>query len=122
MNPATLHGPVLVIDDEDDLRDIIADIIADSGRAVATAKNGAEALAKLATLPRPCLILLDLMMPVMDGYNFLDELVRLAADVKVLVISAHAALAAGERYAHLVGTLSKPFAPRQLVSAIEQHC
>jgi CheY-like chemotaxis protein len=122
MNPATLHGPVLVIDDEDDLRDIIADIIADSGRAVATAKNGAEALAKLATLPRPCLILLDLMMPVMDGYNFLDELVRLAADVKVLVISAHAALAAGERYAHLVGTLPKPFAPRQLVSAIEQHC
>ena len=61
-------GPVLVVDDDLDIREALAQILEDRGFEVITAANGQEALALLRSLKVcPALILLDLMMPIMDG-------------------------------------------------------
>jgi CheY-like chemotaxis protein len=81
---------ILVVDDDADLRETLAQILADVGYSVASASNGEEALSYLRSGPPPSLILLDLMMPVMDGWQF-RELQRndaALAGIPVLVISA----------------------------------
>lgn len=82
---------VMVVEDDAETRELIAEVLRDDGYVVQTAANGAEALATLRTgsMP-PTLILLDLMMPVMSGWQFLDERAtdpRLAR-IPVLVLSA----------------------------------
>ena len=118
---AGFHGPVLVVDDSPDFRNAMLDVLTDAGRQVVLAENGEDALLKLSKT-RPCLILLDLKMPVMDGFEFLDELAKLHLDIPVLAVSEHASLAPSERYPHLIGTLGKPFHIRDLLSIIDQYC
>src|SRR4051794_28574938 len=81
---------ILVVDDDPDLRDTLGQILEDEGYSVAAASNGREALAYLRERPAPSLILLDLMMPVMDGWQFRSEqrLDSVLAKIPVLVISA----------------------------------
>jgi CheY-like chemotaxis protein len=63
--------PVLVVDDDEDVRDVVATVLDDAGFTVALAGDGREALRRLREEGvTPCLILLDLMMPVMDGWEF----------------------------------------------------
>jgi CheY-like chemotaxis protein len=65
---------VLVVDDDLDIRDALTDTLEDRGFSVMSAANGREALALLRSLDvPPAVILLDLMMPIMDGYGFLEE-------------------------------------------------
>src|SRR5690349_1848715 len=64
---------VLVVEDSTDARQMLASLLEVEGFAVRTAANGREALDQLRAGPPPCLILLDLMMPVMDGYQFRAE-------------------------------------------------
>jgi len=116
------HGPVLVVDDSPDFRKAMLDVLTDSGRQVVLAENGEDALLKLSKMARPCIILLDLMMPVMDGFEFLDELAKLHIDVPVLAVSAHASLAPAERYPRLLGTLKKPFHISELLSIVDEYC
>lgn len=67
-------APVLLVDDDVDIREALVDSLEDSGFEVLTAVNGLDALRLLRTMEgRPSVILLDLMMPVMDGYRFLEE-------------------------------------------------
>jgi CheY-like chemotaxis protein len=81
----------MVVEDDAETRELIAEVLRDDGYNVQTAANGAEALAALrTTASAPTLILLDLMMPVMSGWQFLDERAgdpRLAR-IPVLVLSA----------------------------------
>lgn len=63
-------GYVLVVDDDDDLRATIRELLVDEGYAVEEAGDGAQALARLRGPGRAALVLLDLMMPVMDGLEF----------------------------------------------------
>ena len=67
---------VLVVDDDDDVRAAVADLVEDSGRQAFTARDGGEALRKLDTdsIPRPCLVLLDWIMNPMSGEEFLTQL------------------------------------------------
>jgi len=58
---------VLVVDDEADIRESLRDILEDEGYRVRLAANGQEALAQLRVLQRPCAVILDIMMPVMNG-------------------------------------------------------
>jgi len=60
---------VLVVDDDPDILDAVSEILADEGYRVARARNGAEGLERIA-VERPAVVLLDLMMPVMDGATF----------------------------------------------------
>jgi CheY-like chemotaxis protein len=81
---------ILIIEDNANVRDALAAVLAVEGYHVTTAGNGAEGLALLPGTPRFALILLDLMMPVMDGFAFLDERKHLAevADIPVIITSA----------------------------------
>jgi CheY-like chemotaxis protein len=100
---------VLVVDDDPDILEAICDILEGEGYGVARARHGAEALERLRER-RPDLILLDLMMPVMDGLAFAHALRerRLDPEIPIVVISADGnpqkAASIGAR-----GFLAKPF-------------
>jgi CheY-like chemotaxis protein len=83
--------PVLIVDDDADIRDALTDVLEDRGFRVVSAGNGLQALTLLRALEvPPSVILLDLMMPIMDGYGFLEELRKDASlpHIPVAVITA----------------------------------
>ncbi len=88
--------PVLVVDDDPDIRETLRDVIEAEGFPVASAANGREALAVLALGLRPSLVVLDLMMPAMSGWELLAAIRadRALADLPVIVMSASGARAA----------------------------
>jgi CheY-like chemotaxis protein len=84
-------APILIVDDDLDIREALVETLEDMGFPVVTAAHGSEALALLRHTPvLPSLILLDLMMPVMDGYRFWEELRRdpELASIPVAIITA----------------------------------
>lgn len=118
---AVSHGQtlVLVVDDDPDILEAVCDILEGEGYRVARARNGREALARIDE-ERPLLILLDLMMPVMDGHAFAQVLHGRERDrgIPIVVISADGdpqkAAALGAR-----GFLAKPFDIDALLSEVE---
>ena len=101
---------VLIVDDDDVIRNLLGELLDGEGYAVEAAANGKEALAVLQRW-RPDTILLDLMMPKMDGWRFRAEQQRQAdvADVPVVILSAAHEL---ERHAATLGAAAvvrKPF-------------
>lgn len=90
----TQKRPILLVDDDHDIREALTDTLQDQGFDVLSAGNGLEALRLLRSTPvSPSVILLDLMMPVMDGYGFLDEQRRdpaLAAIPVAIITASHA--------------------------------
>ena len=112
-------GKVLVVDDDDALRDIVAEAIADAGYAVDQAENGQVALAKMRA-SAPCVVLLDLMMPVMDGWQVVTEMQAdpALANVPVCVISAQDRTPP-PRAARM---LKKPASLADLVSTVATYC
>lgn len=111
---------VLVVDDDEDVRECLRDVLVDSGYTVVTAANGREALGILLDKKRPCLILLDLVMPVMDGWQFLRAVAAESelADLSIVIESAHAGShpPTGHRL------LNKPIDIDVLLTTVEQHC
>jgi CheY-like chemotaxis protein len=112
---------ILVVDDDDDIRDALGEVLRTSGHQVATAANGREALELLRKDRSVCLVLLDLMMPVMDGYRFLEaqkQEPELAA-IPVAIITA--GTVDRER---IVDTplLRKPIRLPTLLSVIAKYC
>ena len=84
-------GPILIVDDDLDIREMLAEALQDQGFGVVTAANGLEAAKLIRSMASPpSLILLDLMMPVMDGYAFLRERSgdSLLASIPVAIITA----------------------------------
>lgn len=82
----------MIVDDDRDIREALADVLQDEGFDVATAANGAEALKVLASGPLPNVILLDMMMPVMDGFEFrlAQKMAEELAPIPVVIITAGA--------------------------------
>jgi DNA-binding response OmpR family regulator len=83
------YSYVLVVDDDPAIRGLVADALKGEGYAVDLAANGREALDAM-RVRRPATIILDLMMPVMDGFSFMEAChqERLCDDVPIVVISA----------------------------------
>lgn len=109
---------VLIVDDNDDGRDVLCDLLGSYGFQVASARNGVEALAYLSDR-RPALILLDLMMPEMNGWELLARLEgdpRLAA-IPVAVISASHDRPARARY-----FLRRPYDIDRMLEMVREHC
>jgi CheY-like chemotaxis protein len=118
----TPETSVLVVEDDFDLRDALVPILEYEGHRVVSAANGREALDRLQAMPPPSLILLDLMMPVMNGEAFRAEQLRdprLAA-ILVVVVSAHPA--AEEQAARMgaIGCIKKPFDVDDLLAAVRR--
>jgi two-component system, chemotaxis family, chemotaxis protein CheY len=118
----TLSCPasVLVVEDNDDIREAIGAILEGEGYEIALAENGERALELLAQLPRPCLLLVDLIMPQMDGWqlvHFLSRDDRLAT-IPVVVMSA----ATNATTMPMHPTLKKPIDLEILVDIVRDHC
>lgn len=111
---------VLVVDDDPDILDAICDILEGEGYRVARARHGGEALERVAA-EEPAIILLDLMMPVMDGLAFAQALRQLPhrQRIPIVVISADGN---PQRAASIgaVGYLAKPFDIDALLAQVAQ--
>lgn len=118
------QGSVLVVDDDEDVCEAIRESLEDAGYDVSVAENGAQALASLrASDIFPSLILLDLMMPIMDGAQFLRELradPRLA-DLTVVLFSADGGAHASATALGANDGLRKPVQLRQLLAMVAKH-
>lgn len=108
---------VLVVEDDDDLREILADALRVEGYRVETASNGAEALAAIERSP-PCLMLLDLMMPVMNGWQVVDQLQAGHSEVPFCIMSA----AGSNAPTGSVCVLHKPMNLDALLRLVAEHC
>jgi CheY-like chemotaxis protein len=108
------------VDDDDTIRTVVAEVLELEGYAVACATNGAEAL-ELVRRQRPQAIVLDLMMPVMDGWHFLEHCRADArcAGTPVLVISASRHLSREAAGLGVTGCIAKPFDLDVLLRAVE---
>jgi CheY-like chemotaxis protein len=117
-------APVLVVEDAADIRESIRELLEMDDYTVYTAANGALGLDLLDRTPRPCLVLLDLMMPVMDGFEFLIALNERpdAHLYSVVLVSANQNIEAAASLPNVVGFLRKPFDLDELVSVVESHC
>jgi CheY-like chemotaxis protein len=113
----------LVIEDDEDTRDVLTMLLTVLGFEVREAKNGKEALDTLATW-RPDLIVLDLMMPVMNGWAFRAEQRRIpeVRDIPVVVLSARAPPFRPEDGLDVAELLPKPFELDSFLSAVARHC
>ncbi len=110
---------VLVVDDEPDLRELVALTLVDAGFDVVVARDGRDALVRIAER-RPDIVLLDMMMPIMDGRTLCRVLRADGGLPRVVVMTAadHAAQCA--RDVGAVGWLAKPFDIDELVLAIRR--
>ena len=116
---------VLIVDDDMDVRDAIAEVLEDGQYHPLRAENGEAALAQLrAAAPMPCVILLDVMMPVMDGSEFRDrqrgdEALR---EIPVVVLSAHADGNRSAEQMKAAAFLRKPVDLGELLRTVEKFC
>jgi CheY-like chemotaxis protein len=115
---------VLVVDDEPAIRQLLNDLLSAEGHAVLSATDGRNALDQLHSGARPCLILLDLMMPLLDGWQTAEQLRR---DPELRTIP-FAVIAANPRYeadAYRMGAaawLGKPLEISALLETVEHLC
>jgi CheY-like chemotaxis protein len=113
---------IAVVDDDPDVREAISDVLRDAGYGTLAYAGGREALAGLRSMQAlPCLILLDLMMPGMTGWEFRDEQLRdpVLRQVPVVVITASRDLARHPISANEI--LRKPLDIESLLSAVAKH-
>jgi two-component system chemotaxis response regulator CheY len=114
---------ILIVDDDADIREALIDILTDHGYRVEAVRNGREALEHLRLGARPRLILLDAMMPVMDGLTFRREQLTdpQLRELPVLMISASSHSKLDAEGLGFVGVMSKPINLEQLLEVIERH-
>ena len=115
---------VLAVEDQEDNMQILRDLLTSAGYEIVEAENGEEALAAVAKR-RPDLILMDIQLPIMDGY---EATRRIRADpalrtIRIIAVTSHA-LSGGEEKARSAGCddfVPKPYSPRQLLLKIRQY-
>lgn len=113
---------VLVVEDDDSLREALVDALHDEGYAVVTAENGKEALEILrGSKELPCLVLLDLMMPVMNGWTFLSA-VRSDPRFSTLRVCIVSAVPQGQMPADVLCAFQKPVDLSKLLRVVDTHC
>jgi CheY-like chemotaxis protein len=118
---------VLIVEDNDDIRETVEQVLKMEGYQVFAVSNGRDALLALKRIPGPSLILLDMMMPVMNGWEFLDvqKTDHVLASLPVVVVSAlnaSAALSSGKQPVPAVGYIKKPIALNSLIEIVQQYC
>jgi CheY-like chemotaxis protein len=118
---APANGPVLVVEDDEATREMLRYLVESTGCSVVTAANGLEALQCLNNGVRPSLILLDLMMPVMDGCEFDHELARdlQRSSIPTIVITAFPERAAG--LARHLSVVQKPVELEEILALVKQY-
>jgi two-component system, cell cycle response regulator DivK len=114
---------ILVVEDTEDNRRIIRDLLTSAGYETIEAVDGGEGVA-MATAQAPDLILMDMQLPVLDGYEATRRIKAIAAlrDVPVIAVTSYALSGdeAKTREAGCDGYVAKPFSPRQLLAKVRE--
>ena len=115
---------ILVVEDQPDNRQIIRDMLAPTDYEITEAENGEEALAAIAK-QRPDLILMDIQLPIMDGYEATRRIKADAALRSIPIIAVTSYALSGEeqtaRAAGCDGYVPEPYSPRQLLAKVYQY-
>jgi CheY-like chemotaxis protein len=116
------QNAILIVDDDEGIQDILRLALQMHDYPVAVASNGKEALALLENMPAPCLIVTDLMMPTMNGREFIDELDRHPewSQIPVAIVSAFADQA--RLVERPVSVIEKPIELTKLMNLVRQFC
>jgi CheY-like chemotaxis protein len=121
---ATGGSQVLLVDDDESLRETFSDILRDEGYSVSAAENGRSALLYLASHDLPQVIFLDLMMPVMSGAEFREK--QLAeprlVDIPVIVMSAADRGGVISKRLRADGFVSKPPSAKVVLDTVARYC
>jgi CheY-like chemotaxis protein len=101
---------ILIVEDDEYIRDSLAELLESEGFLITAARNGQEALEVLSGVPLPDLILLDLMMPILNGFQFREEMQnnQSLAHIPVIVMSADGHVQEKLNKTHANGYLKKP--------------
>lgn len=112
---------ILIVEDDEDIRTAMIDVLESEGYKTESAVNGKDALEKLAKMGKPCLVLLDMMMPIMNGREFLDQVMKDArlAPIPVMIVSA---VADKTNTNGAVGFLKKPIDIDLVLNIVAQYC
>ncbi len=112
---------VLVVDDDQGIRELVATALSEEGYEVSGAADGAEALDRIAET-QPDLILLDMRMPVMDGWEFARRYRSVPAPhAPIVIVTAALDVAKDAKEIGADGFLAKPFQLDELVALVERH-
>jgi CheY-like chemotaxis protein len=123
-----MKHPVVLVEDDEDIREAILEALADTGIRALGAANGQEAIERIRASNQagepPCVILLDMMLPIMDGWQFRaaqlkDETLR---SILVVVLTAHANAEQIARELRADGFLRKPIKLEALLCAVLPYC
>jgi CheY-like chemotaxis protein len=116
---------ILIVDDEPSIRTMLGELLEDEGYTTTTAEDGVDALAHLTTSTElPCLILLDVMMPRMNGWELLNALQQHAAlkTVPVVILSAQTVQPQNVVTSNVVAHLTKPVNLEHLLHLVYRSC
>ncbi|HZS08797.1 MAG TPA: response regulator [Blastocatellia bacterium] len=115
---------ILVVEDDPDTREMVKAFFVSEGYQVETAANGRKAIEYLKSSETPCLILLDLMMPEMNGIEFLQSRRQESelSGIPVVVVTAVQEACKGARALGAIDCLSKPFEFHQLLDLARRYC
>jgi CheY-like chemotaxis protein len=117
--------PVLVVEDHDDTREMVEHFLRLDGYQVCGAGNGAEALERVAK-DAPCLILLDVSMPVMDGLTFARRLHQLPdpeiASTPIVLLTALPNALLVQREVGALAVIQKPVSFETVAAMVARHC
>jgi CheY-like chemotaxis protein len=122
---ASPPGSILIVDDDDAIRETLRVILEEEGYPVAAAANGREALLQLEAGPTlPSLCIVDLVMPVLNGWELCAELARrpTLAALPVLLVSANSSLDGPPPGLQTVHVMRKPLAFDRLLEHVERYC
>lgn len=114
------NQPILVVDDDPAILATVSDALDLEGFTVVTASNGAEALEVIDSDNRPSLVLLDMRMPVLDGWGFMRAIRERGLSVSVVVMTAAADARRWGREIGAHGVLAKPFELDELLAAVQR--
>ena len=117
----TRAARILVVEDDENIRELVDVILSGAGYEVVTAPDGAAAL-RVVGNARPDLVLLDMRMPIMDGWEFARQYrARPEPPAPIVVLTAARDAAARAAEIHADGFLGKPFDVESLLSLVSQH-
>jgi CheY-like chemotaxis protein len=117
-------GTILIVEDDLSIRETLGEILRDEGYGVSFAEHGAAALSRLQNAPLPALILLDLMMPVMSGWEFRTQqlLSPELSQIPVVIVSGVSNNDAGMAVLAPAAVLPKPIQIPQLLELVSAYC
>lgn len=116
---------ILIVEDDESIRDVLQSALEFEGYNVHTAINGQDGLNLLPQIQKPCLILLDLMMPVMDGWTFVETISKVKdtklMQIPIVVVSAFTS-DKDDKLKTVRSIIKKPVDLDQLLKQVEMYC